>query len=228
MADTKISKGAPELEVRNLGEAAILKYKNVIIGLIVAVIVCVGVGFFVKNCTTEQFNAANTDMSKAFEYFNRALMSDDSVMYAKALNGDSIDAGFLTVAEQYSSSKAGNVAKLCAGLCYAHLGKMEEAAEYLEQFDAADDAMVSPAAVGALADVKASMGQLDEAVKLYKKAADKADNNALSPQYLIKAGEILESQDKMDDALKLYEEIKSKYVNSVQSRNIDAYIERVK
>ena len=72
------------------------------------------------------------------------------------------------------------------------------------------------------------MGQLDEAVKLYEKAADKADNNTLSPQYLIKAGEILESQDKKADALKLYEEIKSKYVNSVQYRNIDAYIERVK
>jgi TolA-binding protein len=88
--------------------------------------------------------------------------------------------------------------------------------------------MVSPAAVGALADVKASLGDLDEAVELFKKAADKADNNTLSPQFLIKAGEILESQGKKEDALKLYEQIKAKYLNSMEYGKIDAYIERVK
>ena len=124
--------------------------------------------------------------------------------------------------------KVGNLANLYAGLCYAHLGNMQEAATYLANYDAADDAMVSPAAVGALADVKASLGDLDEAVELFKKAADKADNNTLSPQFLIKAGEILESQGKKEDALKLYEQIKAKYLNSMEYGKIDAYIERVK
>lgn len=229
MADTKKTNDAPEaLEVRGLGEAAVLKYRNVIIGVIAAIVVCLGVAFFVKNCTQEQFNTSSTEMAKAQEFFMRAVADEDSLLYEKALNGDSINSGFLAIAEGASSGKVANLAKLYAGLCYAHLGNMQEATTYLEQFDTADDAMVSPAAIGALGDVKASMDQLDEAAALFVKAAEKADNNSLSPLFLIKAGEILESQGKKAEALKLYEQIKSKYANSPQYRTIDAYIERAK
>ena len=88
--------------------------------------------------------------------------------------------------------------------------------------------MVSPAAMGALGNVKASLGQLDEAVELLKKAAAKADNNALSPQFLIQAGEILESQGKKAEALELYQEIKANYTDWQRYNTIDNYIERVK
>ena len=191
MADTNFSNGAPAANEHSQNEALILKYKNVIIIAVVALIVLVSAGFFYKSYSADQFKNASTEMSKA-------------------------------------QDKVGNLANLYAGLCYAHLGNMQEAASYLENYDAADDAMVSPAAVGALADVKASLGELDEAVELFKKAADKADNNTLSPQFLIKAGEILESQGKKEDALKLYEQIKAKYLNSMEYGKIDAYIERVK
>jgi tetratricopeptide (TPR) repeat protein len=226
MAETKNTKGAPVASEHNQQEALILKYKNLIIGVVCALIVCVGVGFFVKNCTTEQFNTASTDMAKAQEYFSRAIINGDSALFQKALNGDSINAGFVAAAEQ--GGKPGNLAKLYAGLCYAQLGQMQEAANYLEQFDGVGDEMISPAALGALGNVKAALGQLDEAVATLVKAAEKADNNTLSAQFLIQAGEILESQGKKEDALKLYEQIKAKYVNSSQYRNIDAYIERCK
>ena len=226
MAETKNTKGAPVASEHNQNEALVLKYKNLIFGIICAVIVCVGVGFFVKNCTTEQFNTASTDMAKAQEYFSRAILSSDSALFVKALNGDSISTGFVAAAEQ--GGEVGNLAKLYAGLCYAQLGKMQEAANYLEQFDGVDDEMVSPAALGALGNVKAALGQLDEAVATLVKAAEKADNNTLSPQFLIQAGDIRESQGKKEEALKLYKQIKAKYVNSVQYRSIDAYIERVK
>jgi tetratricopeptide (TPR) repeat protein len=226
MADTKKTNGAPAASEHNQNEALILKYKNVILGVIAAIIVCVGLAFLYKNYTTDKFNTASSNMAKAQEYFSRAIIDNDSAMYQKALSGDSIEAGFLAFVDEGGS--VGNLANLYAGLCYAHLGQMQEADSYLTKFDAADDAMVSPAAVGALADVKATQGELDEAVALFVKAADKADNNTLSPQFLVKAGDILESQGKKEEALKLYEQIKAKYVNSVQFRTIDAYIERVK
>jgi tetratricopeptide (TPR) repeat protein len=188
----------------------------------------VAIGFFVKNCSAEQFNTASTDMAKAQEYFAEAIMSNDSVAFQKALKGDSINAGFLTVIENDGSGKVSNLAKLYAGICYARLGNLQEAANYLEQFDGKDDAMVSPAALGALGNVKASLGQLDEAVELLKKAAAKADNNALSPQFLIQAGEILESQGKKAEALELYQQIKANYTDWQRYNTIDNYIERVK
>ena len=226
MAETKNTNAAPVAGEQSKNEALILKYKNVIIGAIVALIVLVCAGFFYKSYTADKFTSASTDIAKAQEYFSNAINDNDTVMFQKALNGDGANAGFVAMAEE--GGKVGNLANLYAGLCYAHLGQMQEAANYLEKYDAADDAMVSPAALGALADVKANQGDIDEAASLFVKAAKKADNNTLSPAFLIKAGEIYESQGKKEEALKLYEQIKADYLNSMEYRNIDAYIERVK
>ena len=228
MAELNNKNAAPNFSEQNKHEALVLKYKNVIIGGIVALVVGIAVGFFIKNCSNEKFTTASTDIAKAQEYFAKAVMSDDSVSFQKALNGDSINAGFLTIIEQDGSGKVVNLAKLYAGICYARLGNLQEAASYLEQYDAKDDEMVSPAAMGALGNVKASLGQLDEAVELLKKAAAKADNNALSPQFLIQAGEILESQGKKAEALELYQKIKANYTDWQRYNTIDNYIERVK
>ena len=228
MAELNNKNAAPNFSEQNKHEALVLKYKNVIIGGIVALVVGIAVSFFIKNCSNEKFTTASTDIAKAQEYFAKAVMSDDSVSFQKALNGDSINAGFLTIIEQDGSGKVVNLAKLYAGICYARLGNLQEAASYLEQYDAKDDEMVSPAAMGALGNVKASLGQLDEAVELLKKAAAKADNNALSPQFLIQAGEILESQGKKAEALELYQKIKANYTDWQRYNTIDNYIERVK
>ena len=228
MADLKNKNAAPAFGEQNKHEALVLKYKNVIIGGIVALIIGIGVGFFVKNCSNEKFTTASTDISKAQEYFASAVMSNDSALFQKALNGDSINAGFLAVIEQDGSGKVTNLAKLYAGICYARLGNLQEAANYLEQYDANDDEMVSPASLGALGNVKASLGQLDEAVATLLKAAEKADNNTLSPQFMIQAGEILESQGKKAEALELYQQIKAKYADWQRYNTIDNYIERVK
>ena len=228
MAELNNKNAAPNFSEQNKHEALVLKYKNVIIGGIVALIVGIAVGFFVKNCSNEKFTTASTDIAKAQEYFAKAVMSNDSVSFQKALNGDSINAGFLTIIEQDGSGKVVNLAKLYAGICYARLGNLQEAASYLEQYDAKDDEMVSPAALGALGNVKASLGQLDEAAATLIKAAEQADNNTLSPQFLIQAGEILESQGKKAEALELYQQIKANYTDWQRYNTIDNYIERVK
>lgn len=141
----------------------------------------------------------------------------------------------MKVASDYNGTDAGNLANLYAGLCYANLGKWKEAVKYLSEYNGADDAMVSPAALAALGNAYAHLNQLDEAVENLKKAAKKADskgddgvNNSLSPIFLMQAAEILESQNKKSDALTLYQDIKKKYVNSAiaQSGDIDKYIER--
>ena len=157
-------------------------------------------------------------------------------MYEQALKGDGAGyVGFTKIADEYSSTDAGNLANLYAGLCYANLGKWAEAQKSLEAFSSEDDQMISPAAESALGDAYAHLNQLDKAVDAFKKAASMADskaedgtNNSLSPVFVIKAGEILESQGKKDEALKLYQDAKKKYVNAmlVQSGEIDKYIER--
>ena len=149
--------------------------------------------------------------------------------YEKALNGDGVQViGFAEVAKKYSMTKSGNVAKLYAGLANYKLGKMEEAEKYLADFDAKSDEMISPAAIAALGNVYAELGQVDKAVETLEKAAKKANSTVLSPIFLVQAGELLESQGKFAEALKLYEEVKANYRGSMQGQEIDKYIERAK
>ena len=136
------------------------------------------------------------------------------------MNGDSIGyKGFLKVADEFSGTAAGNLANAYAGICYAQLGKYEDAVKYLDKFSAKDQ-LVSPAILGTIGNCYAEMGQLDKAAGTLLKAADKADSQALSPIYLIQAGQLFEKLGKA------YTLVKEKYFNSYQSMDIDKYIER--
>ena len=222
MAEKKKNVSAPAMEeTLNKHEALILKYKNAIIGAIVALVVIVAGVSLYKNYVSGPAEAkASTALGKAQQLFMEQK-------YEQALNGDSTGvAGLLSIASEYSSTDAGNLANLYAGLCYANLEKWQEAAQFIEKFDGADDQMISPAAMGALGNVYAHLDQLDKAVSTLVKAAENADNNSLSPTFLIQAGQILESQNKKAEALKLYQQVKEKYFQSMQYQMIDEYIER--
>ena len=222
MANVNEQQGALNVEeTLNKSEAFFLKYKKAIIyGVLAVIVVIAGVIVYKQYVSAPREDKASTALAKGQEYFQQDL-------YEKALNGDGAGyAGFVKVASDYSSTEAGNLANLYAGLCYAGLGKWNEAAKYLEEFDTKDDQMISPAAEGALGNAYAHLNQLDKAVTHLKNAAKNADNNSLSPTFLIQAGEILESQGKAAEALELYKEIKEKYVYSMQYQTIDKYIER--
>lgn len=222
MANVNEQQGALNVEeTLNKSEAFFLKYKKAIIyGVLAVIVVIAGVIVYNQYVSAPREDKASTALAKGQEYFQQDL-------YEKALNGDGAGyAGFVKVASDYSSTEAGNLANLYAGLCYAGLGKWNEAAKYLEEFDTKDDQMISPAAEGALGNAYAHLNQLDKAVSHLKNAAKNADNNSLSPTFLIQAGEILESQGKAAEALELYKEIKEKYVYSMQYQTIDKYIER--
>ena len=214
----------------NNREAFFMKYKKAILIAVAAIIVVIaGVFLYISQISGPREEKASTALSKGQTYFNNE-------MFEQAVNGDGAGfVGFAKLADEYSGTKAGNLANLYAGLCYANLGKWAEAQKSLDAFSTEGDQMISPASQAALGDAYAHLNQLDKAVDAFKKAADMADskaddvNNSISPTFLLQAGKLLESQNKKDEALKLYQDIKKKYVNSslVQSSEIDKYIERV-
>lgn len=203
-------------------EAFLIKYKNAIIGGVVAVIIIVAGIIMYKNLYAEpREEKAQAALFKGQEYFEQDA-------YEQALNGDSIGyVGFLKVADDYSGTKAANLAKAYAGICYAQLGKYEEAVKMLDSFNGKDQ-MVAPAILGATGNCYAQLGQLDKAASTLLSAADKADNNSLSPIFLQQAGEIFVKQGKYDDAIEAYTKIKDKYFQSYQAMEIDKYIEQAK
>ncbi len=203
-------------------EALIDKYKKPVMAGLAVVVVAVAGFFLYKSFILEPKNQkANEALFKGEQYF---AMND----YDKALKGDSTGyKGFIYIAEEYSSTKAGNLARLYAGMSYAQSGNYQEAVKYLESYDECDDEMITPAAVGVLGNCYAQLNQLDKATETLLKAADMADNTTLSPMYLQQAGEIFESQGNTDKAMNCYKEIKNKYPQSMQAVEIDKYIERL-
>jgi len=221
---------AQEIESLNIHEAFFLKYKKaIIIGVVAIIVIIAGVFGYISQISGPREDKASTMLGKGQTYFQNE-------MYEQALNGDGAGyTGFKKIADEYGSTKAGNLANLYAGLCYANLGKWADAEKSLDAFSSKGDEMISPAAEAALGDAYVHLNKLDQAVDAFKKAASMADskaeddtNNSLSPAFLIKAGEILESQGKKTEALNIYQDIKKKYVNSmlVQSAEVDKYIER--
>ena len=209
-------------------EAFLLKNKKTILYAVIALIVIIAGVILYNNFVKAPREAkASTELAKGQTMFANQ-------QFAQALNGDSTGyAGFVKIASDYSSTPAGNLANLYAGLCYANLDKWEDAVKFLDKYSPANDEMVSPAAVAALGNAYAHVKQLDKAVDALKKAAKMADsqaldntNNSLSPTFLIQAATILESQNKKAEALKIYQDIKKKYVNSAVASEIDNYIER--
>ena len=223
MAEQKKTNEALNVEdALTQSEAFLIKNKKTIIGAILAIIIIIaGIVMYMNLYAAPREEKAQAALLKAQEYF-------EADAFAEALNGDSIGyVGFIKIADQYSGTDAANLAKAYAGLCYAHLGKFDEAVKALESFDG-DDQMVAPAMKGAMGNCYAQLGQLDKASSMLLKAADEADNNTLSPIYLKQAGEILVKQGKYDDAIKAYTSIKDKYFRSYQAMDIDKYIEQAK
>ena len=226
MAKT-IEAGAVQNEqTLNNQEQFFLKYRKQILIAVAAILLIVAGCLAYKTFVAEpRENKASTAMAKAQEMFAERD-------FQKALNGDKTNEGFLSVIENYGGTDAANLAKGYAGLCYAQMGKWQEAVKYLEDFSPKSDAIISPAIVAALGNAYANTGKVDEAISTLKEAASMADarsesvNNTTSPTYLLQAARLLESQKKTDEALKIYKQIKEKYVNSAVAQDIDKYIER--
>ena len=226
MAKT-IEAGAVQNEqTLNNQEQFFLKYRKQILIAVAAILLIVAGCLAYKTFVAEpRENKASTAMAKAQEMFAERD-------FQKALNGDKTNEGFLSVIENYGGTDAANLAKGYAGLCYAQMGKWQEAVKYLEDFSPKSDAIISPAIVAALGNAYANTGKVDEAISTLKEAASMADsrsesvNNTTSPTYLLQAARLLESQKKTDEALKIYKQIKENYVNSAVAQDIDKYIER--
>lgn len=224
----KVNVKEQNVETINKSEAFFLKHKKTILYAIIALVVIIAGIILYNNFVKAPREAkASTELAKGQELFGNQ-------QFDKALNGDGAGyAGFAKIASDYSSTDAGNLANLYAGLCYGNLGKWSEAVQFLDKYSPADDEMVSPAAIAALGNAYAHIKEYDKAIQNLKKAAKMADdeaaentNTSLAPTFLLQAAQLLESQNNMAEALKIYQDIKKKYLNSPISQEIDKYIER--
>ncbi len=195
--------------------------KNILWGLLVVVIV---VGAFLayhylyKHPRNEQAQAA---IYKGERYFQNG---EDSL----ALFGNGNDfKGFESVIDDYSGTKSADLARAYAGICYSHLGNNEKALEYLKKFKGGD-LLITPSVIGAIGDVYMNLGNTDDAISQFLKAADKANNEMLTPIYYKKAGIAYLQTQQFDKAIEIFTKIQENYLNSPESQEAEKYIQQAK
>lgn len=189
----------------------------VVAGIIILVLVIVGYKRFILEPKQKE---AATQVFVAEYYFEV-----DS--FQLALEGDGSNLGFLDIIDEYGRTDVGNLSYYYAGVCYMRLGDFESALSYLKKYDGDDD-MLGPLSIGLMGDANAELGNMEEAVKLYEKAAKEAENDFISPLYLMRAGLAYEKLGDFDKALKVYEQIEKEYYGTNEQRNIEKYLTRVK
>lgn len=206
-------------EVYSKTEDFIEKNKTVVIAVVLGVILVVG-GFFgyKKLIIAPMEYEAQSDMFMAEKYF-----SQDSLQ--KAINGDGLNAGFIDIVDEYSGTKAANLAHYYLGICYINTGEYEFAIDELKQFSS-NDVMISTVALGSIGDSYMELGDPEKAISYYEKAIKNGENKLTSPIYLIKAGLAYEDLQDFSEAEAKYKALKANYPDSKEAQTIDKYIAR--
>lgn len=151
--------------------------------------------------------------------------------YELAVNGDANGAGFLEVIKQYGSTPSGNLAKHYAGICYLHMGDLDNAAKYLGEFSALKGipgALINAQNYGLQGDVAVEKQDYAKAVTFYEKAVKAADNNLTAPMYLRKAGLAEQAAGNKEKATAFYEQILASYPASMDAREAEKLLGTIK
>lgn len=227
MAETKHKAATPETSQEfdlqgsmHKAEDFFNKNKKVIsIGLL-AVLVIVG-GFFAYNYFIK---APNEKKAQEMVFYAQQNFAIDS--FKLALNGDGNNYGFLQVISKYGGTKAGNLAKYSAGVCYVRLGEFQKGIDQLKSFSG-NDKLVQAYAYGLIGDAYMELNKTEDGIEYYKKAGHYSDNDLTAPMYLFRAGLALEKAGKTQDAVAIYKEIKQKYPQTNEGRDMDKYLARL-
>jgi len=159
-------------------------------------------------------------MYKAEEQFAK-----DSFALALENPGGGFD-GFLGIIDNFSGTKAANLAQYYAGISYLNLGKYEDAIQYLDDYSANDD-VTAVMKNGALGDANAELGDKVKAMDYYQKAAN-AENEMLTPYYLHKVAMMYYADGKTKEAAEQLEIIKNKYPDSNEFKDAEKFLSRFK
>lgn len=167
---------------------------------------------------------ASNEMFQAQSYFEQALTATakDS-LFTLALNGGDGKFGFLDIIDNYSGTKAANLARYSAGMAYLNLKDYENAIKYLSEFSS-DDLIFGAKAKGGIGDAFMQLNQAEDALEYYEKAIAHSTNDFTTPEYLMKAGTTALQLGDKTTALKYFNRIKDEYSESTEAKNIEIFI----
>jgi tetratricopeptide (TPR) repeat protein len=217
-------------ETASRSEKFIIKNQKIIFGVLATIVVLI-LAFLAYQKYVKAPNEKEAADELAFPkaYFEEALNSSVAVdsLFTLGLEGADGKYGFVDIANEFSGTKAGNLANYYAGISYLRLKNYEQAISHLEKFSSEDE-LLGPTANGAIGDAFSDINQPEDAFDYYMKAANLRNNNFSTPLFLFKAGNTAMDLENYSKALELFERIKSEFPKSEEAKNIDIYIYKAK
>ena len=218
-----MSKHPVEEEDINIGEAyskaeKFLDEKKQPVGIALGAIIVVILGtFYYYNMFLPPLQkAAAEDVFLAQKAF--AVDSFDLAMYG----GNGV-IGFEEIIDEYGSTEIGNTSKYYMAVSLLNTGAYEDAIDYFKSYSA-NDHMTRSLKEGGIGDCLSQLGEYEDAITAYEKAANAYVNDFSTPIYLKKAGVHSEKIGDYSKAVKFYERISSQYPNSQEGRDIEKYL----
>lgn len=191
------------------------KNRTVIIGVVAGIVLVIAGYFGYRYYQSSQDETAQNELFPAIY-----KLEADSLK--QALNGMGANPGLLSVADNYGSTNAGNLATFYAGVALLKQGKNDEAIERLKDFSSSD-LLVQARAYALIGDAYMEKKSFDEAANYYEKAADYKPNKFFSPAYLTKLAVAYEQAKQNDKAIETYNSIIEKYPESAEAVNAKKY-----
>jgi predicted negative regulator of RcsB-dependent stress response len=177
--------------------------KNTFIYIVGAIAAIVGGYFFYQYYQSTQNEEAQKSMFQSVYYFEADSLN-------KALNGDGKNPGLKEIADDFGSTKAGNLSNYYVGTIYLKQGKFDEAITYLSKFSSSD-IVVQARAFSLIGDAHMEKNSFDDALSFYQKAASHHPNKEFTPRYLIKLALAAELKKDNAKAIEAYDKIINEY-----------------
>ncbi len=175
--------------------------KEIITGVIVAILVAVGGAFLYQSYQADNEKEAQLELFPAVFYLEK-----DSVEKALQGDGGNMTIGLQAITEEYSSTKASTISQVYLGINKLKEGKFDEAIEIFEDFSA-DDYLLQSRVYSLIGDAYMEKGEYSNAISKYQKAISRYQNAQFTPIYLRKLALAQELNGDLDGAKESYQQI---------------------
>ncbi len=200
------------------------KHKNIVLYTGLSLLIAIGsIVYWFNFYLPDQEKEAANKFAKIYHYFKT-----DS--FDIVLKGDKKKriVSAVEIADNYSYTDKGKEAALIVGLSYMHKNEFKKALDYLNNFNAAGDAFLEPAIMGAKATCYSGLGETSKAAGLFEDAAELGDNDFTSSMYYKKAAIHFEMAKEYSSALECYQILESKYNATQDGSDAEKFIYRLK
>jgi TolA-binding protein len=204
-------------------EAWVEKNQNIILYVIIAIaVIAAGTWAYTEFVHAPKADEALEESTQANDFYQLAVNAtgeEQDSLFNLALEGGEGKYGLLKIADEYSGTDTGNIANYQIGMAYLNLGgaNYQKAIDYLTAYDG-DGSIMEAYANAGIGDALVQVGQEEDAIEYYNKAADIVPNEFTTPKYLLKSAQASLNTGNNSAAIKNLERIEEEYPEAPETQ----------